>query len=103
MDGKLSMRDPEKAKAQREELKKYIETLKRNGECTSCHLKDHRVLEFHHRNPSEKKFSIVQAVHNRYSLNTLKEEIKKCDLVCANCHRIIHYEDDKECNQYADN
>jgi len=90
------MRDPQKAKDRREELKAYIDKLKREGECHKCHLKDYRVLEFHHRDPSQKKFSIVQAVHNRYSLSTLISEIKKCDLTCANCHRIIHYEEDED-------
>ena len=88
------MRDPTKAKARREELKLYIENVKRTGKCAVCGNPDFRVLEFHHRDPSQKKFSIVQAVHNRYSLAALQREIEKCDLTCANCHRIIHYGED---------
>lgn len=90
------MRDAGKAKEHRNKLKEYIETVKKEGCCHKCKIKDHRVLEFHHRNPAEKKFSIVQAVHNRYSLQALKAEIEKCDLTCANCHRIIHYEEGDE-------
>lgn len=86
------MRDPEKAKQQREELKIYIKNIKLRSHCVRCGTTDHRVLEFHHRDPKDKKFSIVQCVHNRYSLKALKEEIEKCDVVCASCHRIIHYE-----------
>jgi len=89
------VRDASKAKARREELKSYIEQVKRAGHCVICKNNDYRVLEFHHRDPSQKKFSIVQSVHNRYSLSSLIREIEKCDLTCANCHRIIHFGDDK--------
>lgn len=44
------------------------------------------VLEFDH--IGDKKFDI--SLHRRYilSLDSLKEEINKCELVCANCHRM---------------
>ena len=45
-------------------------------------------LEFHHLNPEEKDFSFGNNA-NRSWQNT-KEELKKCILVCANCHREIH-------------
>jgi hypothetical protein len=84
------VRDAEKAKSRREELKQYIEQVKRDNNCVCCGESDYRVLEFHHRDPSQKKFSIVSAVHNRYSLPALKREIEKCDVICASCHRKIH-------------
>lgn len=87
------MRDATKAKARRDELKAYIETVKKNGACHICGNDDYRVLEFHHINPAEKKFSIVQSVHNRYSLVALKSEIQKCVLTCSNCHMILHYDE----------
>lgn len=90
------MRDAEKAKQRREELKKYIEDVKKAGCCIKCNNPDYRVLEFHHREPDKKKFSIVQAVHNRYSLPALIREIEKCNLMCANCHRIEHFNDGDE-------
>lgn len=48
-----------------------------------------QALTFHHRDPSTKKFSISGA-HSR-SWSSIKEEILKCDLVCANCHAELHY------------
>ena len=45
-------------------------------------------LEFHHIIPSEKKYGISSG--NCHSLEEDIEEIKKCILVCANCHREIH-------------
>ena len=45
-------------------------------------------LEFHHRNPTEKDFTIS---HVRRDFKTVKVELDKCLLLCANCHREIHY------------
>ncbi len=65
------------------------------GKCMKCgYNKYPEVLEFHHRNPSEKDFNISRKGHCR-SWQRVSEEIKKCDLLCANCHREIHAELDK--------
>jgi hypothetical protein len=44
------------------------------------------MLEFDHR-PEEKKLDNVYRVLKRYGLEKAMEEIKKCDVVCANCHK----------------
>jgi len=43
------------------------------------------VMDFDHREPENKSFSISAGICN--SLDRIKEEILKCDLLCANCHR----------------
>jgi len=43
-------------------------------------------MDFDHRNPSTKKGLVSRMFRRRMSL--LLEEIQKCDVVCANCHRI---------------
>lgn len=43
-------------------------------------------MEFDHRDPSRKKFNI--SLHSGYSVKQFATEIAKCDLVCANCHRV---------------
>src|SRR5258708_4837526 len=55
--------------------------------CVRCGQTDMLVLEFHHRNPKTKKRSISEMFHNGDSLKTLEKEIKKCDVLCANCKR----------------
>jgi hypothetical protein len=45
------------------------------------------VLDFDHRPGVEKKFVIGHWSVKRYPLDVLQEEVMKCDLVCANCHR----------------
>lgn len=59
------------------------------GKCQCCgYNKCISALEFHHINPSEKDFTIGQNTNKAWDL--VKKEIKKCLLVCANCHREIH-------------
>jgi predicted HNH restriction endonuclease len=47
-------------------------------------------LEFHHIEPSSKSFGISSGGFSR-SWVSIEAEIKKCILVCANCHREIEY------------
>ena len=65
------------------------------GKCFRCgYSKYTEVLEFHHRDPSQKKFNISLKGHCR-SWERVKEEIEKCDLLCVNCHRELHADLDK--------
>jgi hypothetical protein len=47
-------------------------------------------MDFHHRNPNEKAFGIGQQA-GVVGLDRLLEEIEKCDILCANCHRIAEH------------
>lgn len=61
----------------------------KGGGCISCGYKTYAgALEFHHKDPKEKDFSIGQ-VKSR-SLSSIKPELDKCILLCSNCHREIH-------------
>lgn len=76
-------------------MKELVKLL--GDQCSRCNLQfPLAVYDFHHIDPLTKKFSIGQEVNN-YSMEKLMEEVKKCELLCANCHRIktfeeIHYE-----------
>lgn len=56
--------------------------------CVDCGLVDIRVLEFDHIEPKNKKYEIANLVGDGYSLETIKFEIKKCNIRCSNCHKI---------------
>jgi len=75
-----------------EEKVKYIQQL--GGSCVSCGLKydgtNGCVFQFHHRDPST-KIDRVQPGWKSTQFN--RSEIKKCDLLCANCHFIEHAEE----------
>ena len=50
--------------------------------------------DFHHLDPSQKDTKVSQLIH--LSSDRLEVEIKKCIMLCANCHRIVHSYNDKE-------
>lgn len=56
--------------------------------CICGYNKCPTALEFHHKNPEEKDFTL--GANANISFAKANEEIKKCILVCANCHREIH-------------
>jgi predicted HNH restriction endonuclease len=65
------------------------------GKCASCAWSGNQAaLQFHHTNPKEKDF-IIGNVANK-SWDSIKKELKKCILLCANCHSIQHSTKDGE-------
>ena len=59
--------------------------------CKDCGITDWRVLDYDHRNPAQKEFTIGKRISSK-GLRTLAREIRKCDVRCSNCHRIKSYE-----------
>lgn len=67
----------------------------KGGVCERCGwCESIRGLEFHHRDPMTKLFSIHSGSHN-HSWGVVKEELDKCEMLCANCHRVAHEEVDE--------
>lgn len=67
---------------------KFVQELKEASPCLDCGIHyPYYVMQFDHRDSKEKAYSISWML-NRFSLDTIKEEIEKCDLVCGNCHAI---------------
>ncbi|MAG38168.1 hypothetical protein CMI45_02170 [Candidatus Pacearchaeota archaeon] len=62
------------------------------GKCSLCgYNRCVPALEFHHKT-KEKDASIAELIKNTSEQNVLKE-VKRCVLVCANCHRELHQKD----------
>ena len=60
----------------------------KGGKCQVCgYCKCIEALEFHHINHLEKEFTISGGTR---SFESLKLELDKCILLCANCHRELH-------------
>lgn len=70
--------------------REFIDCLKENSKCKYCEENHPACLDFHHRNPTDKDRAISQAMR-AFSLERLISEVEKCDIVCANCHRKLHY------------
>jgi hypothetical protein len=62
----------------------------KGGKCESCgYSRCREALEFHHSVNNKKEFGVAAKGYTR-SWKKVKEEIEKCLLLCANCHREIH-------------
>lgn len=62
----------------------------KGGKCQVCgYDKCVGALEFHHIDPTQKDFGISAKGYTR-SWDKNRQELDKCILVCANCHREIH-------------
>ena len=74
---------------------KEILILEKGGECEVCGYKydgtNAIVFDFNHRDATQKEFGIAPRIH--YKLETVREEANKCELLCANCHRLRHGRD----------
>lgn len=68
-------------------ISSYIREQK-NKPCMDCgNLYHHYAMDFDHRDPKEKVIGLAKAA--RYaSIELVRIEIAKCDLVCSNCHRL---------------
>ena len=79
----------EAVKQRRRKLREMARTAKGN-KCLLCgYSKCQRALSFHHIDPSKKNFDLSSRGLTR-SWAKIEEEIKKCVLICANCHMEIH-------------
>lgn len=74
-------------RAQTERLREIINDAKAKP-CTDCGVAyPPHVMDFDHLDGSEKRFNVADAVSHGYSDETIRDELAKCELVCANCHR----------------
>ena len=53
--------------------------------CIICNEKDPVVLDFDHIDKDKKEFGISENIG--LSLEKIKKEVEKCQILCANCHR----------------
>ena len=74
-------------------IKKWIIDFKKDKGCIVCGENRPATLDFHHRNPDEKETEIMTAVKRGWSINRLQKEIDKCDIMCSNCHRVLHWKE----------
>jgi hypothetical protein len=73
---------------QRRQRIKALAVAYKGGKCVDCGLKTSEfcVYDFHHED-ANKEFAIGS---NTKSFESIKVELDKCTLLCANCHRVRH-------------
>ena len=79
-------------KNNRKKQREFVQDLKKGKCCSRCGWNEHPcALDFHHIDAST-KYKDIAMMTQTHSIKKLQEEIDKCILVCANCHRILHHE-----------
>lgn len=78
----------ERNKANRKRKMDWLWNYKANLSC-ECGENHPATLDFHHRDESTKDGNISEMILD-WSIERVLEEIAKCDVMCANCHRKLH-------------
>lgn len=72
--------------------KKYKAIQYLGGCCKECGETNLFNLEFHHKDENTKIESMT--ILKNYRWSKIEDEIKKCELLCRNCHNKFHYGED---------
>jgi len=94
-----------RVKARHAKNKKAWDFYKANLSCSKCGCSHPAALDFHHTDPATKTASVHTLVRDR-RYTAARKEIKKCVVLCANCHRIHHHDERKKglpCEEPFDN
>lgn len=80
----------ERNKRYRKTIQDSIKDLKEKSPCVDCKAKyPYYVMDFDHLDDKQFGINFLSATGR---IGLLKKEIEKCELVCANCHRIRTHE-----------
>lgn len=76
----------ERNRERRKKLRQYVSDLKGSTSCVDCKIQyPYYVMDFDH---LEDKVGAISQLIKANNMSALKAEIEKCEVVCANCHRI---------------
>jgi hypothetical protein len=80
----------DRTQGRREELREWLSSYKDGVSCSLCGEERNPCLDFHHRDKDEKSMEVSSMPNQGYGKEAIVEEIEKCDIICANCHRVEH-------------
>ena len=81
-------------KRRKNEIRLWFQGQKASLRCSKCGENHPATIDFHHK-IGEKEIGVSKMVADGYSINRIKKELEKCDVLCANCHRKVHFENNK--------
>jgi hypothetical protein len=77
-------------RARQEDIRVWFQEYKSALKCERCGFSHPAALDFHHREPALKSYEIPRMVTNGCGKASILAEMAKCEVLCANCHRIHH-------------
>ena len=75
----------------RAKLTRWFSELKDGLACVTCGEDHNACLVFHHKDPKTKKYTVGRMIGAKCSKAKILAEIKKCIVLCANCHQKMHW------------
>ena len=80
----------DKNKKYRKFIRNFVKDVKESSPCIDCGVKyPYYVMDFDHLEDKEFRVSYLSSTGR---IGALKKEMKKCEIVCSNCHRKRTYE-----------
>jgi hypothetical protein len=79
----------------KKEMKAWFYALKKGLKC-KCGESHIACLDFHHRDRNEKDFNLGNCWNKGWSKDKILAEVAKCEVMCSNCHRKEHWDDEAE-------
>lgn len=84
------------------EIRHWFMRYKSTLYCLDCGISHPAILQFHHRNRADKSFTIADVVRKASSVKQITNEIKKCDVLCVNCHAKRHWRETHETDSWEE-
>ena len=92
LKGAKCMKCHSKAQIERRRVKRTAAIEFLGNKCLDCQqVFPEPCYDFHHTDPTQKDESVAILIRDNRKLETILNEASKCELLCANCHRLRHY------------
>lgn len=85
-----------KAQQRKDDIRKWFRDFKSKLKCVECSENHPAAIDFHHLDPKRKVKDVTKMVAKGHSKERILEEISKCIVICANCHRKLHWKERQE-------
>lgn len=82
-----------RVKARRAHMRDWLDDIRSQLVCSKCGEKHPGCLDFHHPDKKTKDFNVGNVRAWGWGKEKMLLEIGKCVVLCANCHRKMHYEE----------
>ena len=79
----------------KQQLRDWLDEYKAKLACELCGENDPVCLDFHHKDATAKDFTVGAIKGFGWGKERVLNEIQKCMVVCANCHRKLHAKGDR--------
>lgn len=69
------------------ERRAWLDQYKAERGCQECGEDDPKCLDLHHTDPTTKRLKHTHAMASGLGMQSMKDEVEKCFVLCSNCHR----------------